>query len=52
MGALTTQLMSADSNGKWGGWALLAGADSAIRTDNVGFHSLFLDPNYAFAVSS
>jgi hypothetical protein len=52
MGALTTQLISADNNGKWGSWALLAATNSTIRTDNVGFHLVFLDPNYAFTVSS
>jgi len=52
MGALTTQLISADNNGLWGNWALLAAPDSYVRTDNVGFHLVFLDPNYAFIVTS
>lgn len=52
MGALTTQLISADNNGHWGSWALLSASNSTIRVDNVGFHSVFLDPNYAFIVNS
>ena len=38
MGALATQLISADNNGHWGSWALLAASNSNVRTDNVGFH--------------
>jgi hypothetical protein len=52
MGALATQLISADSSGHWGSWALLSASNSYIRTDNVGFHREFLDPNYAFVVTS
>jgi len=52
MGALVTQLISADNNGHWGSWALLAASNSYVRTDNVGFHLVFLDPNYAFTVNS
>jgi hypothetical protein len=52
MGALGTQLISADNNGKWGSWALLAASNSYVRTDNVGFHLIFLDPDYAFTVNS
>ena len=52
MGALNTQLVSADNTGIWGTWAWLSSSNSTIRTDNVGFHLAFLDPNYAFAVNS
>jgi len=52
MGAVGTQLISADSNGHWGSWALLAASNSYVRTDNVGFHLQFIDPNYAFTVVS
>ena len=52
MGALSTQLISADNSGRWRKWALLGAADSIIRTDNVGFQLVFLDPNYAFTVMS
>lgn len=52
MGALATQLISADNSGHWGSWALLAASNSTIRTDNVGFHREFLDPDYAFVVVS
>jgi hypothetical protein len=52
MGALTTQLITADTSGTWGAWALLAAADSTVRTDNVGFQLVFLDPNYQFTVTS
>ena len=52
MGALTTQLITADTSGKWGTWALLAASNSYVRTDNVGFHQVFLDPNYQFTVNS
>jgi hypothetical protein len=52
MGVLGTQLISADNNGQWGSWALLAPSNSYVRADNVGFHLVFLDPNYAFTVNS
>jgi hypothetical protein len=52
MGALATMLISADNSGHWGSWALLSASDSYLRTDNVGFHQVFLDPNYAFTVNS
>jgi len=52
MGALGVQLISADNSGRWGSWALLAPSNSYVRTDNVGFHLVFLDPNYAFIVDS
>jgi hypothetical protein len=52
MGALGTQLISADNAGHWGSWALLAASNSYVRTDNVGFNLVFLDPNYAFTVNS
>ena len=52
MGALGTQLISADNSGHWGSWALLSASNSYVRTDNVGFHLVFLDPNYAFVVNS
>lgn len=52
MGALTTQLISADNSGHWGSWALLSASNSTVRTDHVGFHLVFLDPNYAFTVNS
>ncbi|WP_317205075.1 hypothetical protein [Janthinobacterium sp.] len=52
MGALATQLISANNNGQWGSWGLLAASNSTIRTDNVGFHREFLDPDYAFVVVS
>ena len=52
MGVSATKLISEDNNGNWGAWALLAPSNSTIRTDNVGFHLVFLDPNYAFTVNS
>jgi hypothetical protein len=52
LGALATQLISADNSGNWGNWMLLSATDSYVRTDNVGFHLVFLDPNYAFTVNS
>ena len=52
MGALVTQLISADNSGLWGSWALLSASNSTVRTDNVGFRLVFLDPNYAFVVNS
>lgn len=52
MGALGTQLIGADNSGHWGSWALLAASNSSVRIDNVGFHLVFLDPNYAFIVNS
>src|SRR5215469_1688768 len=52
MGALGAQLISADNNGVWGSWAPLSASDAYVRTDNVGFNLVFLDPNYAFVVTS
>ena len=52
MGTINTQLISKNAGNQWGAWGLLASSDSYIRTDNVGFHLLFLDPNYTFAVNS
>jgi hypothetical protein len=52
MGALGTQLISANTSGVWGSWALLAASNASVRTDNVGFNLIFLDPDYAFAVNS
>jgi hypothetical protein len=52
MGALGAQLASSDNNGVWGGWAPLSPSNSYVRTDNVGFNLVFLDPNYAFVVNS
>jgi hypothetical protein len=52
MGALATYLIGANNSGVWGAWALLSASNSTIRDDHVGFHLLFLDPNYAFAVNS
>jgi hypothetical protein len=52
MGALQIQLISANNSGTWGAWKLLSAADSYVRSDNVGFQLVFLDPNYAFTVQS
>ena len=52
MGALGTMLISADTAGHWGTWALLAASNAYVRTDHVGFRLVFLDPNYAFTVNS
>jgi hypothetical protein len=52
MGALGAQLVSSDNNGIWGSWAPLSPTNSYVRTDNVGFNVVFLDPNYAFVVNS
>jgi hypothetical protein len=52
MGALQTQLASQDAMGNWGDWALLSDSNSYWRTDNKGFQTSFIDPNYAFVVVS
>ncbi|MEW2051131.1 hypothetical protein [Streptomyces sp. NPDC005476] len=52
LGCLNTMLSTRDNFGNWGPWLLLTAADSYIRTDNTGFSTVFLDPNYAFAVKS
>lgn len=52
MGALRTMLISRGSSGSWGSWQLLSAANSYVRTDNVGFYVVFLDPNYALVVDS
>jgi hypothetical protein len=52
MGALSAQLIGSDNNGVWGNWAPLSPPNSNVRTDNVGFNLVFIDPNYAFVVNS
>jgi hypothetical protein len=52
IGALNTQVIGRASNNQWGAWHLLGSSDSYVRTDNTGFHLLFLDPNYNWAVNS
>lgn len=52
MGALGVQLTSLDNDGVWSSWTALSPSDSYVRTDNVGFNVVFLDPNYAFVVNS
>ena len=52
MGALGAQLVGSDNNGVWGSWAPLSASNSYVRTDNVGFNLVFLDPDYAFVVNS
>jgi hypothetical protein len=52
MGVLGAQLISADNDGHWGSWAVLAASNSVQRIDNMGFHLVFLDPDYAFIVNS
>jgi hypothetical protein len=52
MGALGAQLVGSDNNGVWGSWAPLSPPNSNVRTDNVGFNLVFIDPNYAFVVNS
>ena len=51
MGAINTQLISRTGE-NWGGWRLLEPTDSYVRTDNTGFHLLFNDANYTWAVNS
>lgn len=52
MGSLNTQLTGRASTNEWGAWHLLDPSDSYVRTDNTGFHQMFLDPNYNWAVNS
>ncbi|MGE8165984.1 hypothetical protein ACQKRQ_38315 [Paraburkholderia sp. NPDC080076] len=52
MGALVTQLISADNNSHWGSWSLLGSSNSSIRNDSLGFQLRLLHPNYDFIVAS
>lgn len=52
LGCLSAKLQNLNSDGDWTMPILLGASDSYVRTDNVGFHLRFLDPNYAFAVHS
>jgi hypothetical protein len=52
MGALGALLIGSDNNGVWGSWTPPSPANSYLRTDNVGFNLVFVDPNYAFVVNS
>ena len=45
-------LITRSESGAWGTWQLLSATGSWVRTDNVGFNTLFLDPNYALVVHS
>jgi hypothetical protein len=52
MGALGVQLRAADLAGVWGDWMRLDGTQAIVRTDNVGFHQTFLDPDFNWIISS
>lgn len=52
LGALAIMVASRDNAGNWGSWKLIPPTDGYIRNDNVGFSVSFLDPNYAFVVTS
>lgn len=52
MGGLYTQLIGRNDNNQWGSWHFLSETDSSVRDDHKGFHLLFLDPNYSWAVNS
>ena len=50
MGAMGTQIIGHGS--QWGAWQNLNAKQSYLRNDNKGFHLIFLDPNYNWAVKS
>jgi hypothetical protein len=52
MGCSNAMFAITDGNGAWSPWALLSSADALPRQDNNGFHTLFVDPAYSWAVSS
>jgi hypothetical protein len=52
MGALAALVIGSDNNGVWGSWTPPSPSNSYLRTDNVGFNLVFVDPNYAFVVNS
>lgn len=52
LGCLATQTATRDSAGNWSPWQLVGPSQGYIRTDNVGFRPVFIDPYYAFAVKS
>jgi hypothetical protein len=52
MGALNVQLRSANPTGNWGEWSTLGASQSIVRTDNVGFHQTFLDPDFNWIITS
>lgn len=53
LGFLNIGLNARGGDGTWGSWTFLGPSPSSyIRTDNVGFRPLFLDPNYSYVVYS
>ncbi len=52
MGALGVQLRGADRDGNWDQWKSLEASQGLLRTDNIGFHQTFLDPDFNWIVTS
>jgi hypothetical protein len=52
MGCFDAKINSMDPNGEWGQWSLLDPSQVFLRVDNKGFHQLFIDPDYSWAVIS
>lgn len=50
MGALGTQIIGRGN--QWSLWQNLSASESSLRTDNVGFQLVFLDPDYNWTVKS
>ena len=52
MGCLNAKITSRGNDGTWGPWNLLDPTQATLRIDNKGFHQLFLDQEYSWAVGS
>jgi hypothetical protein len=52
MGALNVQLRSANPAGNWGPWSGLGGSQGIFRSDNVGLHQAYLDPDFNWIITS
>jgi len=52
LGAVNVQLRALDDNGTWSQWNSLADSEADLRTDNVGFHQTYLEPDYDWVVTS
>ena len=52
MGAATTMLIARGANGAGADASLRGSSESYVRTDGVGFHLCFREPNYRWAVNS
>jgi len=52
MGCVNAKVATRAPDGAWAAWVLLDPTQVTLRVDNKGFHQLFLDPDFSWAVES